>query len=73
MASCGVERALEIADDHAGHGEAHHKAWVIDQMLREILGEEYQEWITEWEFGGHGPRTYEWDKGIAPWALHKKL
>jgi hypothetical protein len=41
-----------------GHIEgAHHKQWVIDQVLRAALGDEYNGWIAENE---------QWGQGIAP-------
>ena len=33
-----VEKALEVAFQHGGTDGAHHKAWVIDQMVRELTG-----------------------------------
>ena len=35
----------------------------IDQMVRALTGDEYQDWVNEYE----GPNCeYEWDTGIAP-------
>jgi hypothetical protein len=36
---------------------AHHKQWVIDQVLRCALGELYDKWLAENE---------HWDQGVAP-------
>lgn len=33
-----IEKALEVAFWYGGTNEAHHKAWVIDQMVRELTG-----------------------------------
>lgn len=42
---------------------AHHKQWVIDQMLRILNGEKYDEIIKEHNLD----EDYEkWDEGIAP-------
>ena len=63
-----ADHALAIAFDHGGGDEAHHKAWVIDQMVRALLpGEdEYTEWVRARRDGEDGPETYAWDEGIAP-------
>jgi hypothetical protein len=38
MAEDRVKRAIEIAVRYGGIGGDHHKAWVIDQMVRELTG-----------------------------------
>ena len=60
-----IEKALEVAlwNDT---DEAHHKAWIIDQIVRSLTGELYGEWVKEYENGEDGPHTYLWDIGIAP-------
>ena len=60
-----IERALKIADMGQIDG-AHHKAWVIDQMVRALTGDEYPRWVEDYCDGGGGPDTYSWDTGIAP-------
>jgi hypothetical protein len=40
--------------------------WVIDQMLRALLGDEYDFVIEESLRGEDGPNTYHHDIGIAP-------
>lgn len=43
---------------------SHHKQWVIDQMLRIMLGEVgYEEWVTHMN---SDPDYTPWDEGIAP-------
>jgi hypothetical protein len=44
----------------------HHKAWVIDQVLRVLTGDNYQQVIKDYCMGEDGPDTYSWDEGIAP-------
>lgn len=44
----------------------HHKAWVIDQMVRALMGAEYSAWVAEHNEGEDGPDTYAWDCGITP-------
>ena len=58
--------ALTCAKQYGQIDGAHHKAWVIDQMCRYILGSDYEEFVTSYEKGEDGPQTYEWDTGIAP-------
>ncbi len=61
-----IETALEVALRYGGIDGAHHKAWVIDQMVRALTGERYAEWVREANDGEDGPNTYEWEGGIAP-------
>lgn len=61
-----IEAAISIAVQYGGFDGAHHKAWVIDQMLRVLAGDGYTDLICEICDGKDGPATYSWDKGIAP-------
>lgn len=60
------EAALEIANNYGGFDGAHHKMWVIDQMVRILAGDEYKAWVVSHCDGEDGPATYEWDVGIPP-------
>lgn len=60
-----IEAAIEIAFQYGGIDGAHHKAWVIDQMLR-VLADDYNALVRDACDGEDGPNTYEWDEGIAP-------
>jgi len=61
-----VKDAISLAVAYGGiHGD-HHKAWVIDQMVRKLAGPDYEKIVAEAEAGEDGPHTYEWDVGIAP-------
>ena len=55
-------KALEIIQDCGQVDGAHHKTWIIDQVVRLLTRDLYDEFITEWE-GEEGAR---WDVGIAP-------
>lgn len=62
-----IKVALEIARRYAEVDGAYHKAWVIDQMARALLGctgsfvsEEYRRFVQAARAEG------EWDTGIAP-------
>ena len=58
-----VNRALDVASRYAMVDGAHHKQWVIDQMLRAWLGDEYDEWVARMN---SDPDCTPWDIGIAP-------
>jgi hypothetical protein len=56
-----VKRALEVAW-HAGQMEgAHHKMWVIDQMVHHLLDVGYDAYIEQYNQEG-----FRWDKGTPP-------
>lgn len=61
-----IAAALCIANQYGGIDGAHHKTWVIDQMVRALTGEDYAKWVAEHNAGEDGPDTYEWDVGIPP-------
>jgi hypothetical protein len=60
-----ISKALDIAEDGAIDGD-HHKMWVIDQMVRILAGDDYEQWVRDFEAGEDGPHTYYWDTGVAP-------
>ena len=61
-----VAKALEIAVEYGGIDGAHHKTWVIDQIVRTLACERYDEFVKQACDGEDGPDTYEWDTGVAP-------
>jgi hypothetical protein len=61
-----IEDALEIAHCYGGIEGDHHRAWVIDQMVRALTGDDYEEWVRDQKAGEDGPNTYSWEEGIAP-------
>jgi len=61
-----IEKALEIAHDYGQTDGSHHKSWVIDQIVRLLTDDEYDEWIKNYRKGEEGPETYSWNVGIAP-------
>jgi len=65
MADINVTVALEIAASYAQIDGGHHKAWVIDQMVRALTGDDYEDWVKEYE-EEDGVKEYEWDQGIPP-------
>ena len=75
-----ILRALAVADVFGQTAGDHHKAWVIDQMVRALCGcvkddddyndsyksnKEYMDWIENYCYVD-GEHEYEWDTGIAP-------
>lgn len=58
----GLGDALDVAFRYGQIDGDHHKLWVIDQMLRLILGEGYEEFVQKFQASG----DYEWQTGIAP-------
>lgn len=42
-----IDKAIEIAVQHGGHDGAHHKDWVIDQMVRVLAGDDYDTIVAD--------------------------
>ena len=59
-------KLLKIVWQYAQIDGAHHKMWVIDQMLRVLLGQDkYGKFIESYETPD-GEDYYTWDVGIVP-------
>lgn len=73
-----IEDALEVAFQWGQVDGDHHKAWVIDEMVRCLTGcasakglhetDEYKQWVAKYEQSDDEDDDcfYEWDTGIAP-------
>lgn len=68
-----IAKALDVAVRYGSTDGAHHKAWVIDQMVRALCGSKqgentvaYLGLVEDAKNGEDGPDTYPWDEGIAP-------
>ena len=65
-----IQKAMEIAWCYSQNDGAHHKAWVIDQMVRALCETEdiYKQWVADYTkpFSDNPGDYYEWDVGIAP-------
>lgn len=61
-----INKAIELAVQYGGFDGAHHKDWVIDQMVRILAGERYEQIVREACDGEDGPDTYSWETGVAP-------
>lgn len=59
-------KAIQLAIQYGGIDGAHHKSWVIDQMVRALTGLDYDKVVAEAREGEDGPETYDWDVGIPP-------
>jgi hypothetical protein len=58
---------LELAFQYSQIDGAHHKNWVIDQMVRKLTGENYEQFVDYYAAeDDDGNPEYEWDEGIAP-------
>lgn len=60
-----IKKALKYAWSYGQIDGGHHKMWVIDQMVRALLEDEYEEWVKRYETPD-GDDYWEWDIGIAP-------
>jgi len=54
--------AVEMLLSNGAVDGAHHKMWAIDQALRILLEDDYEQVIRNYEQDGE----YSWDEGIAP-------
>lgn len=60
-----IKKALRYAWSYGQIDGDHHKMWVIDQMVRALLGEKYEQWVKTYETPD-GEDYWEWNVGIAP-------
>jgi hypothetical protein len=63
-----IDGACDLIRDYGDIDGAHHKQWLLDQVLRMLCvdNDEYSAWVAAYETGSDGPYTYEWDVGRAP-------
>lgn len=66
-----IEKALGVAAAYAFVDGEHHKTWVIDQMVRRLTSDQYDDWVAHWKMeidDEHDEDTAwaEWETGIAP-------
>lgn len=57
-----INNVIDLAYQYAQIDGGHHKMWTIDQMIRILLGVNYDNFVKEYEKDGE----YIWDTGIAP-------
>jgi hypothetical protein len=58
--------ALNMIVRFGGIDGAHHKAWVLDQVTRILVKEDYESFVDWANEGEEGPDTYDWETGIGP-------
>lgn len=61
-----IDAALALIVRYGGIDGAHHKAWVLDQVVRALTADGYAEWVLDARGGEDGPNTYSWDVGTPP-------
>ena len=59
-----IDSALDIAYLYASIDGAHHKDWVIDQMVKALCGtfEIYDKWVAKY----YEDTECDWSEGVAP-------
>ena len=65
-ANARLRKIVELAQMGQFDG-AHHKTWVIDQVVRAATGDHYERWVT-WFRGDPEDEAnhYFWDEGVPP-------
>lgn len=58
--------AIDLIMRYGGIDGSHHKQWLLDQVLRVLSENNYDNLIKEYCDGEDGEFTYSWDEGIAP-------
>ena len=65
-----IRDALDLITQYGGIDGAHHKQWVLDQIVRTLTKTEkgYENWLKEYQgdLDEEGCPEYEWDKGSPP-------
>ena len=61
-----LRRILDLIEQYGGIDGVHHKQWVLDQSVRVIAENNYNDWVKTYQVGEDGPDTFYWDTGIAP-------
>lgn len=55
------QKVIDLIFQYGQIDGEHHKTWVIDQVVRILLEEQYDKWVKEYE-----EDDYTWEIGIAP-------
>ena len=64
-----IQTALHTAVMYGQIDGEHHKQWVINQIIRNLLGNNpsaYEKLVNRCKAGEDGPDTYGWEEGIPP-------
>lgn len=68
MSDTKIQAAIDCSWTYGGIDGAHHKQWLIDQMLRSLLDDQYDSWVKAYneDVDEEGGSYSLWDVGIAP-------
>lgn len=61
-----IEEVLNLIFEFGQIDGDHHKAWVIDQIVKILTKDKYDEWVRNYVYDEETGDTYSWYKGIAP-------
>ena len=62
-----IKEATNLILNYARIDGDHHKMWTLDQVLRILAGDQYEELIDEYEDRDeYGDPMYDWDVGCPP-------
>jgi 20S proteasome alpha/beta subunit len=62
-----IEKALTIIYEAGQIDGHHHKMWVIDQVVRHLMGDDYEDWVAEYQGDPDDDANYYyWDEGVCP-------
>jgi hypothetical protein len=61
-----IQSAIDFIFQYGGIDGSHHKQWTLDQVLRILTDNNYENLVKEYMSGEDGKFTYDWDEGIAP-------
>jgi hypothetical protein len=57
---------LGLIHQYGGIHELHHKQWLLDQIVRKLTADFYQDWVTDFNNDGDGTPEDNWNEGVAP-------
>lgn len=60
------EAAMALIVDYGMIDGTHHKQWLLDQIVRTILGEYYDLWLASYNESAKNNNCDLWDQGIEP-------
>ena len=60
------QKVLDLIFEYGQIDGGHHKMWVIDQIVRILTKDKYNEWVKNYVYDEETGDVYSWDKGIAP-------
>jgi len=61
-----ITAALEVIYSYGQSDGDHHKAWVIDQVVRILTASGYDKWVADYKNTTDPADTYDYYTGIIP-------